>query len=366
MTAPTATTPTTATTPSARRSRAARLPRIDLLSDPATLAAIVGPVERVSVLPFEVDHRSDATLSRISAIGQDGRRHELILKRSRPADNWEARRTGDTVGREAAVLTEPLLAEVWEVFDCPYRAIAVQDGETGLLMEDIGPRLLPAEGRIGESDEDAILRQLAALHARFWAAPALRLPWLNTPARMLAVLGPHSPEAAAQGQVAPPLFQWVRSGWDAALARLPRSVADLLIRPAEALAGPYAELPWTLLHGDARVRHFAPWPDGRVSAIDWEWLGAGPPTAEVGWYLTINARQRARSPDAVLDRYRAFLEAARGSTFSGEAWERLVDVAVLTGAAMLLWDRALDLEDGAPGAAAEWTWWVDQLQSRWC
>lgn len=350
--------------PGAQPARAAQLPHIASLTDAAILGGIVGPIERVSVAPLGADHRSAASLFRLETSGTTS---SLILKRSRPAENWEAYLTGDTVGREAALLTEPLLAPVWEVFECPYVAVAMEEGEIGLLMVNLGHRLLPSEGRIDEEDEDAVLSRLAALHARFWESPALRLPWLNTPAHMLSVLGPHSTEAAAaQGVGAPPLFEWVRQGWDAARARLPRPLAELLFQPAAALARPYDELPWTLLHGDARVRHFAPSPDGRVSAIDWEWLGAGPPTAEVGWYLTINAGQRARRPDAVLTRYRSFLETSLGSPLSDARWERLVDLAVLTGATMLLWDRALDLQDGTPGADAEWSWWIEELRSRWC
>jgi hypothetical protein len=31
---------------------------------------------------------------------------------------------------------------------------------------------------------------------------------------------------------------------------------------------------------------------------------------------------------------------------------------------MLLWSKALALEAGAPGAAAEWAWWVAELERR--
>ena len=42
----------------------------------------------------------------------------------------------------------------------------------------------------------------------------------------------------------------------------------------------------------------------------------------------------------------------------------MVSAALLYGAACLLWDRALDLDDDLPGAAEEWDWWVGQLQRR--
>ncbi|HEX2184218.1 MAG TPA: hypothetical protein VHN78_01765, partial [Chloroflexota bacterium] len=62
--------------------------------------------------------------------------------------------------------------------------------------------------------------------------------------------------------------------------------------------------------------------------------------------------------------YRAALEQALARALPDALWERMVSAGLLWGGAMLLWDRALDLDDGLPGAAEEWAWWVDQLQRR--
>ena len=43
----------------------------------------------------------------------------------------------------------------------------------------------------------------------------------------------------------------------------------------------------------------------------------------------------------------------------------MVSVGVLCGALMLLWAKALSLEESrSPHAAEEWNWWVTQLRHR--
>jgi hypothetical protein len=316
--------------------------------------------------------------SRLASIGFGGSIHELlevrlgdcsrrlVLKRTALAEVWTVYRTGDQVGREAALLREPALDGVWESFACPYRAYAVEEGAIGLLMEDLGPTLLPdLDQPIAEAQEDAILGALAGLHARYWQAPETRLPWLMSPTIRFAVIGPR---AAAEEAGRPAsarfaaFFSLMQSGWDAALRLLPPELAEVVSRPAESLAGECAGLPWTLLHGDAKIANFGLYPDGRVAAFDWEWIGAGPPTLELGWYLAVNSARLARPKESVIARYRELLEAALGSGIPEHQWRRLLAVGILCGAAMLLWPKALALEAGAPGAAAEWQWWVEQLR----
>ncbi len=82
----------------------------------------------------------------------------------------------------------------------------------------------------------------------------------------------------------------------------------------------------------------------------------------MGWYLAINGGRLARSRDAVIERYRRLLEAESGTPIADDVWARLVDVGVLCGALMLLWLKALALEeDPSPEIGAEWQWWVDAL-----
>ena len=120
----------------------------------------------------------------------------------------------------------------------------------------------------------------------------------------------------------------------------------------------------SLLHGDAKIANFAVLPSGRAAAFDWAWVGAGPPTLDLGWYLAINAGRLARPRDAVLARYRQLLEVELGSSLPAVIWEQLVQVGLLCGALMLLWQKALALElEEAPSPQAEddWLWWVNAL-----
>jgi aminoglycoside phosphotransferase (APT) family kinase protein len=120
-------------------------------------------------------------------------------------------------------------------------------------------------------------------------------------------------------------------------------------------------LPRTLVHGDCKVANFALLAGGGVAAFDFAMLGAAPPAIEVGWYLAVNATRLARPREAFLARYRELLREARGADLDEVAWQLLVRAAVLAGALMLLWSKALAFEGGAERAQAEWRWWVDRL-----
>jgi aminoglycoside phosphotransferase (APT) family kinase protein len=158
-------------------------------------------------------------------------------------------------------------------------------------------------------------------------------------------------------------FDDVRHGWEKAFSRLPPDVKDLLSRPASLLAAECAGLPWTLLHGDAKVANFALLPGRRVIAFDWQLLGAGPATLDLGWYLAVNAGRLARPKERIISRYRGLLESNLARPLSDPLWERMVSVGILCGALMLLWAKALSLEDsGSPRAEEEWNWWVTQLR----
>ncbi len=64
----------------------------------------------------------------------------------------------------------------------------------------------------------------------------------------------------------------------------------------------------------------------------------------------------------MLGRYRQLLEAELRTALSNDLWDRLVGIGVLCGAVMLLWEKALALEEApSPRIAAEWQWWVDAL-----
>ena len=129
------------------------------------------------------------------------------------------------------------------------------------------------------------------------------------------------------------------------------------------LAREWAELPHTLVHGDAKVANFAILPDRRVAAFDWSLVRWAPPSIDLGWYVAVNGSRLAGERDAVLAGYRVLLEAELGRALPGEEWRILEEVAVLLGARMLLWSKANALASGRSGAQEEWEWWVERLSA---
>src|SRR5262252_1723079 len=101
-----------------------RLPSIDALSDPEALAAVFGPVasiERSPLVTLGYTYTGN-TLEKLDLRLESGGRQTLVLKRTPTTLNWVAWRSGDAVGREAALLAEPALIGIWEVLECPYHA----------------------------------------------------------------------------------------------------------------------------------------------------------------------------------------------------------------------------------------------------
>jgi len=207
-----------------------------------------------------------------------------------------------------------------------------------------------------------LLGALAALHARFWNSPALDRGWLVTPSDYCEMLGPAvAGDASAIATLSFHLQEGVPSGWTSAMPKLGGAAAAKLTCSGSDHQRAWQDLPRTLVHGDAKVANFAIPPGGRVSAFDWAIAGAGPCTIDIGWYLAVNASRVNGSKERLLDRYRTLLEEARGEPVDDRTWGRLEEVAVICGARMLLWSKALALDAGRPGADAEWGWWVDRL-----
>jgi hypothetical protein len=333
-------------------------------SDPDVLARVLGPIEELTRSPLDSIGFSGATFERMHVRLKSGEARTLMQKGVPLRGDWISIRTGDVIGRTAALLAAPELTGLWEVFHCPYVAYAADGKEMTLLMEDLGAHLFPDERTpLPEKAEDALLGVLARLHARFWEAPVLEADWLATVPSRLDLLGPGD---WVEHAVPPPpnmLREAVPRGWSAALSRLPPELRRGMTAPGESLAPLWRDLPRTLLHGDTKVANFAVLPDGRVSAFDWSVAGAGPATLDLGWYLAMNATRLARSKEAVMERYRELLEEALGQVIPHAEWNRMADLAVWCGARSMLWSKALALESGRDGAEEEWRWWVDRLGS---
>lgn len=348
--------------PPPRPTTITRLETIQGLFDPRPLERILGPITAIDRQPVGSLGFSGSTHDRLAVQLRSGNRCSLVVKHVHLERAWTAYRTGDAFGREAALLGERQLRGIWEVFSCPYLAYAVQDGEAGLLMVDLVESLLPdVDAPLSPREEDTLLSALAAMHARYWEAEALDLPWLTRPAQCFTVLGPRAGEEESSRAAPHPIFELVARGWRIGLSRMPDSTRERLQRPVDDLLSEFADLPSTIVHGDAKVANFALLREGRVAAFDWAWIGAGPCTIDLGWYLAVNSGRLARPKEEVIARYRSFLEVELGRRLPDELWERLVRFGTLCAATMLLWEKALGLEPGSPGAIQEWDWWIERL-----
>jgi hypothetical protein len=342
------------------RLSAHRFDRIAALHDPDALARLTGPIASLQRRPLEAPSLSSGALERIDLHLWSGEQVSFVLKTVGLESDWVAIRTGDEIGREARFLGEPALDPVREIFFCPYVGYAVEGKTIALLMTDLSERAFSeARDTLWEGQEHALLGTLARLHARYWEAPALELPWLARPAHFFAMIGPRSSEALAARFGHHPYFEQVRIGWELALERLPRGAAETLRLPAATLANRCDGLPHTLLHGNARVSNFALMPDGGVAALDWSLIGAGPPTLDLGWYLA-NSPDLA-SKDETIARYRRLLESALDRPIPNRQWVEMVAAGILSGALMRLWSKALAVEAGVAGAQDDWDWWVARL-----
>lgn len=344
---------------------ACRLASADDVFDPDKLATLIGPVREMSRRPMVTSGYTAAHHERLDVTLSTGESRRLVVKRVRPAADWTASRTGGRLGREATLLGEPALAAVWEEIECPYLAFWSVGGEIGLVMDDLSPFLLPdVRTPLTVQQEEQLLAALAGMHARFWSSPSLDLPWLARAEHYAGLLDAQSATQDDPGDKLPtPFHQRVQLGWATARRHMPTSIAAALARPAAEVARAWEGLPQTLLHGDVKVANFALMPGHKVAAFDWAMLGSGPVTLDVGWYLAVNASRLARPKDELLVRYRVLLTQRLGLPLSDALWDSLVRVAVISGARMLLWSKALALESAGPGAREEWAWWVEHLEA---
>jgi hypothetical protein len=342
---------------------AVRLQHIEDLTDQPGLEAIVGPIAAIDRRPFSSGGFSGSSFEKITVTLSSGTTQQFVLKQTRLADDWFSQRTSDPVGREAALLDEPSLSRVWDSFACPYRAYAIDDGAIGLLMDDLAGHLFPDERKpIPVLHEDLVVGSLAEMHATFWEPDELTMPWLLMPVHYFGMMGPggHVEDARA----APPegIRQAMQDGWETALNELPSLVAAQIVLPPEVLADQWTHLPRTLLHGDMKIANLAVFPDQRVAAVDWAFVGHAPGTFEVGWYLAVNASRLARLKDHFVAWYRYRLEEALGGKIDDRLWKEMILAGLVCAAMMLLWTKGNAIRADREGAREEWQWWTRHLE----
>ena len=337
---------------------------VELLKGAKELQSQFGPFSDLTIDPIDTDGFSGAEFSRLKLLHPGGRETNLILKEVNLKEDWFSFRTGDTLGREAAILNVPELESIFEIFFLPYHMIGATPSKIGLLMEDLSGGLFPSERiELDKRDQDLMLDKLAELHAGYWESPVLdSLPWLHQMEDFVYIMGPLD-HLNYTGIWSESLPQMVKESWEMAMTLLPDHLKELFLLPACEITRPWKDLPRTLVHGDTKIANFAKGRDGRLCLLDWAFAGHAPCTVDIGWFLAVNASRLQESKEAVLHKYRSMLEAHLGYTLDEELWQQLEQAGIVAGAFMLLWSKARGVKGGRAGANKEWEWWINRLEA---
>src|SRR5258706_1616561 len=342
-------------TPSFKKSNS-----ISQLTSRDFLTEIFGPIRNIETQPLKTSGFSGSAHEKIILKVENAEPISLVVKHIYSSKDMTIWRSGNTNNREVMLLDDKEMVSVWDIFQSPYIAYAIEDDNSALLMRDVSKDLFPdLREPILFEQEDLILHTLAQMHAHYWEHNVLSKSWLAKQNIFFSFLGPFAraeEEAAGRNH---PIFELVQNGWDLALEFLPAHIRDFVVNPPiEKMTEGLAK---TLIHGDSKLANFAITADNKVCAFDWTMAASASPACELGWYISVNASRLARSKEEVMNRYREFLQTELDFAIENKSWNQMIGIAVLTGAETLLWNKALNLRKNIAGANEEWNWWVSNL-----
>lgn len=193
-----------------------------------------------------------------------------------------------------------------------------------LVLEAVRP--VRRADRWRADDYAKAVRELAALHERFWGLQEdlSAFPWLGRP--LEADFGVHVAAAAHA------IERMVTSGRPEALASRPERVTMLarLTSHADRVVRPLLDLPATLLHGDYWPGNIAVVRDGRQVVYDWQMASVGPGVLDL-FNFVIKSRwsfgELPMEEGELVDRYRAELAERTGVRWTQPAWDVIWDHA---------------------------------------
>jgi len=285
----------------------------------------------------------------------------LVLKIVRPSKDMTIWRTGNIPDREVRLLGCRELDQVWSIIDSPYIGYYHGDKYSALLMHDLSNFLFPdVRQPILHEQEDLILGTLARVHARYWKSELDCKSWLTPQETFFNYLHPQSMSEEKAAGRDNPLYSSIQKGWDLVFEMLPNELKSFVWEPP--IERMTEGLPKTVIHGDSKLGNLAIVPGGKLSAFDWTVVAYACPAIEIGWYITVNSSRLSTTKENVFNRYREQLEKELAMQFDPDTWQRILDLAILTGVRMLLWNKAMNVQKDLPGARAEWDWWVQHIR----
>jgi Phosphotransferase enzyme family len=348
---------------------------IEEMLSPQTLRSTLGrPVSDVRILEFSsVDGRSGGLLSSVEI---DGSR--FVLKRFAHETDVVMRLTDDLHARSVDLWVSGVLDRLPPQLVHGIVACSLDGKGRAILLEDFTGSLLPArEERLTEGDNATVLGALAALHAEFWEdevtlgqrslCTLLNRYGLFTPGAMSA------PDVVESAKAAPIMLE----GWKLLPSLINPHVSRLLEtlqRDLSPLCRALQSFPQTLLHGDWHHGNLGllRGPEPRVIALDWGFVGVGPPALDLAEYLAIGAMRLPGSKDESIETYRRALSIQLGSRFDESWWRPQLELALLGEFLRLGWNKALTaVNDPRPAIRqrerAEIAWWAEHavLGARW-
>jgi hypothetical protein len=309
-----------------------------------------GVVERSTLV--ENVGKSGARLER--AVLRDGSR--VVVKHMTPANDLTMSLVGDTEAREYRLWSAGVLDRLpGEVGHCVLDAF-VADGETVLVMRDLGDAVLSWTDRLDRSEVGACLGAIAAMHRAFLGAPPGEAPPV---CNEIGAFAPSRLQTLVDGEN--PLSGIALRGWEHFRALVPGDLAGAVIALAEdptPLASRLAEGPVTLVHGDLATVNMAP-VDGRLYLLDWALASASPGALDVARFLAGCAHVVDASADEVIGAYRD----AAGDAYD----EGSMRLALLSGVVWLGWNKALDIAEHQDPAVrarerAGLAWWLARAE----
>jgi len=334
---------------------------INELTDVGFLSGLFGDIVSIEKQILKTSGFSGSNHEKITLHLAKGDIVSLVLKRVVPSKDMTIWRSGNVVDREVRLIESEELKDVWNIIQSPYVAYAKEGEDSALLMLDLSDSLFPdVREPIAIEQEDLMLLTLSRLHTKFWERKMVSTSWLTNDQIFFDFLGPQSSADVKNAGREHPIFTAVQAGWHLAFQLMPPELRSFVLEPptGEMLT----DLPRTLIHGDSKLANFAILRNEKVSAFDWTVVAYACPGIEIGWYIAVNASRLARPKEKVLHQYHQFLQRELGKEISDEIWNRMMNVAIMAGARMLLWNKALNVEKNIAGAKEEWVWWIEELK----
>ncbi len=356
----------------------------------SSLAALLAPqtfarleqrqIAAVRASPFTTaESASGSAFLRVEVDGTPGTHtSRYLVKRIGRDRDWLMRATDDP-GREALLWRDGVFGLLPHQVGATLLAIAhdetphaSSDGANGwdLLLRDVADSLLPSRFAPITAEQSAlVLDGIAAAHATFYEdATTLALPYLCDPARYYTAL---SPRTGRRELGATPVAERILHGWDLLPALVPSEVAatiSTLHDDPRPLVAALARYPHTLVHGDLRRANLAleRAPQPRALLLDWQLAHAGPPAADLAWYLADPLRQ-PHSKDATITTYRDHLQTHLGARFDAASWEPSLMLGLLGGLLRFGWLLALFAAEHTDAKLrehyrAELGWWAERAR----